>query len=364
MRDTQNAASLEAIKKAAVVVCLDGGLVDAEPFEVAWPRQVYRGGPNAEHAANRWWDKPVQVVVGEDGGSALLFDHTVCDGTMMAGITNHCYNYAVKAGSFEASEDNAEAVPQKLEFVLGPDTLHDIEKATSFQIRHSDDTDRLFYQFPNYGKNLVQSCNMSPDGYVQMAIQLAACRSYSSEKGCAENYTGLLDALRHFPTDRLEPLGVRATDSRSTSSTQQATRDGNKNPLGERCAERSSFAKGRGYKSRPPQLPARVKISRCVESYDYVNSMEIAENFTDDRPDAELNTQSYVAGSMSDKVCTSTRNRGNMRKAECDSMFRKITAASIRPVEVLLERWVTGTLSNKAKAAGQEKVFAPLTPHK
>lgn len=33
--------------------------------------------------------------------------------------------------------------------------------------------------------------------------------------------------------------------------------------------------------------------------------------------------------SMSGKVCTSTRNAGNMRKAECDSMFCKITAASI-----------------------------------
>ncbi|KAM7288069.1 uncharacterized protein LOC121834548 [Ixodes scapularis] len=33
--------------------------------------------------------------------------------------------------------------------------------------------------------------------------------------------------------------------------------------------------------------------------------------------------------SMSGKVCTSTRNAGNMRRAECDSMFCKITAASI-----------------------------------
>ncbi|CAN7974846.1 unnamed protein product [Ixodes persulcatus] len=47
--------------------------------------------------------------------------------------------------------------------------------------------------------------------------------------------------------------------------------------------------------------------------------------------------------SMSDKVCTSTRNPGNIRKAECDSMFRKITAASIRPVEVLLERLLLAT---------------------
>ncbi|KAG0440130.1 hypothetical protein HPB47_016395 [Ixodes persulcatus] len=42
--------------------------------------------------------------------------------------------------------------------------------------------------------------------------------------------------------------------------------------------------------------------------------------------------------SMSDNVCTSTRNPGNMRKAECDFMFYKITAASIPPAEVLSER--------------------------
>ncbi|KAM7298614.1 choline O-acetyltransferase-like [Ixodes scapularis] len=175
-KDAQNAKSLEAIKRAALVVCLDGGLADAEPYDVAWPRQVYRGGPNAEYAANRWWDKPVQVIVGEDGGSAFLCDHTVVDGTVMAGLTNHCYDYVQKAGSFEASESNEEAAPQKLEFVLAHDTLEAIEKATSFQARYSDDTQRLLYTFSEYGKNFIQSCNMSPDGYVQMALQLAAFR--------------------------------------------------------------------------------------------------------------------------------------------------------------------------------------------
>ncbi|XP_029828114.4 carnitine O-acetyltransferase [Ixodes scapularis] len=175
-QNAQNAKSLEAINRAALVVCLDGGVADAEPYEVAWPRQVCRGGPNAEHAANRWWDKPVQVIVGEDGGSALLYDHTAFDGTVMTGVTNHCYDYAKKLGSFEAFEDNGEAAPQSLEFVLGTDTLEDIEKAKSSQARYTGDTERLIYQFPNYGKKFIQSCNMSPDGYAQMAIQLAASR--------------------------------------------------------------------------------------------------------------------------------------------------------------------------------------------
>ncbi|KAM7298652.1 carnitine O-acetyltransferase [Ixodes scapularis] len=179
-QNSQNAASLEAIKMAAVVVCLDGGLADAGPYEVAWPRQVCKGGPNAEYGANRWWDKPVQVIVGEDGGSALLYDHTAFDGTVMARVTNHCYDYAQKAGSFEASKDDAEAAPQKLKFVLGPDTLHDIEKAKSSHARYAGGTERLFYQFSNYGKKFIQSCNMSPDGYTQMAVQLAAFRCIGS----------------------------------------------------------------------------------------------------------------------------------------------------------------------------------------
>ncbi|KAG0415442.1 hypothetical protein HPB47_007384 [Ixodes persulcatus] len=53
---------------------------------------------------------------------------------------------------------------------------------------------------------------------------------------------------------------------------------------------------------------------------------------------------------------------GNTWKAECDSLFCKITASSKWPMEGLLKRSVAGTLSNKAKAAGQEKAFAPLTP--
>ncbi|XP_042149487.1 carnitine O-acetyltransferase, partial [Ixodes scapularis] len=175
-QNSLNEASLEAIKRASLVVCLDGRLDDVDPYEVAWPRQVYKGGPNAESAANRWWDKPVQVIVGEDGGSALLYDHTAFDGSAMAGVTNHCYHYAQKAGSFEASKDGEEGAPQKLEFVLGPDTLHDIEKAKSSHARYTGGTERLFYQFSNYGKKFIQSCNISPDGYTQMAVQLAAFR--------------------------------------------------------------------------------------------------------------------------------------------------------------------------------------------
>ncbi|XP_042144128.1 carnitine O-acetyltransferase-like, partial [Ixodes scapularis] len=92
-------------------------------------------------------------------------------------VNKSCGYCRKKSGSFEASEDNGEAAPQKLEFVLGTDTLDDIEKAKSSQARYTGDTERLIYQFSNYGKKFIQSSNMSPDGYVHMAMQLAAFRT-------------------------------------------------------------------------------------------------------------------------------------------------------------------------------------------
>ncbi|KAG0414488.1 hypothetical protein HPB47_008354 [Ixodes persulcatus] len=101
-----------------------------------------------------------------------------------------------KAGRFEALEDDAEDAPRKLEFVLGPDTLHAIEKAKSSHARYAGGTERLLYEFSNYGKKVAQSCNVSPDCYVHMALQLAAFRSNRAREAIEPRILG--SAARAF----------------------------------------------------------------------------------------------------------------------------------------------------------------------
>lgn len=67
----------------------------------------------------------------------------------------------------------ADNIPKKLEFVVSPDTAKDIETAHSSLSRLTADLDLFIYKFKGYGKEFIKSCKLSPDSYVQMAMQLA-----------------------------------------------------------------------------------------------------------------------------------------------------------------------------------------------
>ncbi|CAN8006932.1 unnamed protein product, partial [Ixodes hexagonus] len=74
---------------------------------------------------------------------------------------------------FRSSPSANGDIPQKLEFEVGPETLQDIEEAKCSLARIAGDMDLLLYKFPSYGKDFIKSCKLSPDSYVQMAMQLA-----------------------------------------------------------------------------------------------------------------------------------------------------------------------------------------------
>jgi hypothetical protein len=68
-------STLDAINKAAFVVCLDSG----KPFEQGglhdFSRNLWHGD-----GRNRWFDKPVQIIVGDDGRLGINGEHSCMDG--------------------------------------------------------------------------------------------------------------------------------------------------------------------------------------------------------------------------------------------------------------------------------------------
>lgn len=172
-KSTRNVESVESIKKAILVVCLDQKLKDKEPYEVACAYQMLLGGRKGENAANRWCDKTVQLIVGEDGYTGLLYEHSPSEGPPVAVLVDHCYKYIDKKLGCPPSSRTADNIPKKLEFVVSQDTAKDIEKAHSSLSRLTADLDLFIYKFKGYGKEFIKSCKLSPDSYVQMAMQLA-----------------------------------------------------------------------------------------------------------------------------------------------------------------------------------------------
>ncbi|KAG0423855.1 hypothetical protein HPB47_000386, partial [Ixodes persulcatus] len=206
--DSKNAACVEAIRKAVFVLCLDRPLNNSEPYEVACPQQMFVGGRDGENAANRWCDKSLQFIVGEEGHSGLLSDHSPMDGPAVAVLVDHCYNYIFQHEHFDPTSNALKDIPKKLEFQLSWETLQDIEKAKSSHARLRDEMDLLIYKFQNYGKDFVKSRNMSPDSFVQMALQLAF---YKIHKVPCATYESA--STREFLHGRTEV--VRGTSSQS-----------------------------------------------------------------------------------------------------------------------------------------------------
>ncbi|CAN7993914.1 unnamed protein product, partial [Ixodes hexagonus] len=169
----KNAACVEAIKKAALVVCLDRKVNTPEPYEVACGQQLFTGGSDGENAGNRWCDKTLQFIVGREGHTGILFVHSPIDSSLVAALFDHCYDYAKSRGDFDPSGVVVNEIPEKLQFELSQLILQDIDNARHSHARLKHDMDQVIYKFPDYGKDFVKSRGMSPDSYVQMALQLA-----------------------------------------------------------------------------------------------------------------------------------------------------------------------------------------------
>uniref|UniRef100_G3MPS7 Choline/carnitine acyltransferase domain-containing protein n=1 Tax=Amblyomma maculatum TaxID=34609 RepID=G3MPS7_AMBMU len=203
-----NAESLEFIKKAILVVCLDKKLKVKDPYEVACAYQMLLGGRHGENAANRWCDKTVQLIVGEDGYTGLLYEHSPSEGPPVAVLVDHCYKYIDKKQGSPQTRKAADNVPRKLEFELSADTIKDIEKAHSSLSRLTADLDLFIYKYRGYGKEVIKSFKLSPDSYIQMAMQLAY---YKIHKAPGATYESA--STRKFIHGRTET--IRSTSSES-----------------------------------------------------------------------------------------------------------------------------------------------------
>lgn len=63
--------------------------------------------------------------------------------------------------------------PERLEWVIPPEISKRLtEAATSFDKR-IEDLDFYVYRYKSYGKNFIKSCQVSPDVYIQLSLQLA-----------------------------------------------------------------------------------------------------------------------------------------------------------------------------------------------
>uniref|UniRef100_A0A1A8RDF2 carnitine O-palmitoyltransferase n=1 Tax=Nothobranchius rachovii TaxID=451742 RepID=A0A1A8RDF2_9TELE len=178
-----NKRSLDCIERAAFFVTLDDeehsmmGEDSAECLD-RYAKSLLHG-----KCYDRWFDKSFSVVYYKNGKSGINAEHSWADAPVVA----HVWEYTLAVDSFQlgyneeghckGEVDSSLPRPQKLSWEITPECEEQIAQSLAVAQALADDVDFHVFSFRDFGKGKIKKCRVSPDGFIQMALQLAYYRN-------------------------------------------------------------------------------------------------------------------------------------------------------------------------------------------
>ncbi|XP_038827953.1 carnitine O-acetyltransferase b isoform X2 [Salvelinus namaycush] len=174
LKDKLNKESVRAIEKGLFTLCLDSPVmrVSDEKYSSRMAAQILHGGGTHSNSGNRWFDKTLQFVVGEDGSWGLLYEQATAEGPPIATLLDHILQYCKKPDPKKTPLIPLQ-MPKKLYFNIDREIKRDIEHAKQNLDILINDLDIRCFNFQRFGKELPKQHNLSPNSFIQVALQLA-----------------------------------------------------------------------------------------------------------------------------------------------------------------------------------------------
>ncbi|XP_068422425.1 carnitine O-acetyltransferase-like [Clinocottus analis] len=209
IKDKTNKESVRAIQKSIFTVCLDAPMprMSDELYRSRVAAQMLHGGGARWNSGNRWFDKTLQFIVGEDGTSGLVYEHAPAEGPPIVFLIDFVVRYMSRTEIVRTPMVPL-PMPMKLRFNITPEVKRDIEKAKQNMNMMVHDLDVKVLMFSHFGKKTPQQHKLSPDAFVQMALQLAYFRMYNI---CCSTHESA--SLRMFNHGRTDAIRATTTDS-------------------------------------------------------------------------------------------------------------------------------------------------------
>jgi len=152
-------------------------------------RQFLYGNGNA---ANRWFDKSVQLIVCPNGKAGLLGEHSMMDGMPVIGLANHIVNTSYGQAKEESESTKSVETYGNVSDIFGgivltPQISEMIETSKDNFEEWTKGKHELDVQsFRGYGSDFMKKSGFSPDAYAQMAMQVATARLFGKQAGTYE----------------------------------------------------------------------------------------------------------------------------------------------------------------------------------
>ncbi|XP_038266156.1 choline O-acetyltransferase [Dermochelys coriacea] len=179
MKASTNRDSLDMIERCICLVCLDGPS-GVELNDTNMALQLLHGGGYDKNGANRWYDKPMQFVVGRDGVCGTVCEHSPFDGIVLVQFTEHLLKHMKESSKKLVRADSVSELPtpRRLRWKCSPEIQGHLASSAEKLQRIVHNLDFIAYTFENYGKEFIKKQKTSPDAYIQVALQLAFYRCH------------------------------------------------------------------------------------------------------------------------------------------------------------------------------------------
>jgi len=131
---------------------------------------------------NIWFDKSFNIIISKNGVAGINIEHSWAD----APISGHMYEYILSEDIMNLNYDaagNTRGIPRfttlkpmKLKWSISESCNVLIEASLEQAKKLCNEVDLHVYVQDIYGKSFMKKCKLSPDAYIQMALQLAHYR--------------------------------------------------------------------------------------------------------------------------------------------------------------------------------------------
>ncbi|CAG9856114.1 unnamed protein product [Phyllotreta striolata] len=209
-----NKTSLDTIERAAFMVTLE----DNVPYEYdpKDPSKLDKYGRHLLHGKgyDRWFDKSFTLCISSNGRIGFNAEHSWAD----AAVMSHVWEYVVTAETWETryneegntvgSSDMVPPAPIRLNWELKLEAQEAIQKSVQVASDLINDVDLRIFVHDHYGKGFMKTCKISPDAYIQMALQLAYYRD--AGKFCLTYEATMTRLYREGRTETLRPVSVES----------------------------------------------------------------------------------------------------------------------------------------------------------
>ncbi|XP_077986310.1 carnitine O-acetyltransferase-like isoform X2 [Glandiceps talaboti] len=208
--DKTNKKTLEMIEKSIFLLSLDETISGPEERMSVIASQMLHGGGTHANSCNRWADKTLQFMVGRDGNCGVSYEHAPAEGPPVVSLLDHTmtfinnYSDAMKPVPVHLPD------PKKLQFKLNNELYDDIDTAKRHLDSLVDDLQVHAFQFQPFGKNFPKQNKMSPDAFIQVALQLAYYRVYNEPAATYES--GSIRRYRLGRTDTIRSCSIASDE--------------------------------------------------------------------------------------------------------------------------------------------------------